>query len=122
MKNSIKIKDGKEYYFIRDKEIKYLYINNRHRHIDIEEVLKTIDSNEEIYGIQEIKSLKIDENIEKEYFERLLKITSKWEKLYHNNKILDGKQWSIKISYNGNELSYWGSNEYPENWDEFENF
>lgn len=65
MKNSIKIKDGKEYYFIRDKEIKYLYINNRHRHIDIEEVLKTIDSNEEIYGIQEIRSLKIDENIEK---------------------------------------------------------
>ena len=122
MKNSIKIKDGKEYYFIRDKKIKYLYINNRHRHIDIEDVLKTIDSNEEIYGIQEIRSLKIDENIEKEYFERLLKITSKWEKLYHNNKILDGKQWSIKISYNGNELSYWGSNEYPENWDEFENF
>lgn len=122
MKNSIKIKDGKEYYFIRDKKIKYLYINNRHRHIDIEDVLKTIDSNEKIYGIQEIRSLKIDENIEKEYFERLLKITSKWEKLYHNNKILDGKQWSIKISYNGNELSYWGSNEYPENWDEFENF
>lgn len=122
MKNSIKIKDGKEYYFIRDKKIKYLYINNRHRHIDIEDVLKTIDSNEKIYGIQEIRSLKIDENIEKEYFERLLKITSKWEKLYHNNKILDGKQWSIKISYNGNELSYWGNNEYPENWDEFENF
>ena len=122
MENSIKIKNGKKHYLIKDGKIKYIYIHNRHRHIDIEELFRAIDNKEEIYGIQDIKIFKINKNEEKEYFEKLLKITSEWKSIYHDNAILDGKQWSIKIKYNGNKLSYWGSNEYPDNWSEFEDF
>lgn len=122
MKGKIKIRNGRKHYLIKDGEVKYIYIYNRHRHIDIEELLKAIDNKQEVYGIQENKIFKIDNTLEKEYFEKLLKITSEWENKYYNNEILDGNQWSVKIEYDDNKLSYSGSNQYPDNWGEFENF
>ena len=115
MKGKIKIRNGRKHYLIKDGEVKYIYIYNRHRHIDIEELLKAIDNKQEVYGIQENKIFKIDNTLEKEYFEKLLKITSEWENKYYNNEILDGNQWSVKIEYDDNKLSYSGSNQYPDN-------
>lgn len=122
MEGKIKIRNGRKHYLIKDGEVKYIYIYNRHRHIDIEELLKAIDNKQEVYGIKENKIFKIDNTLEKEYFEKLLKITSEWENKYYNNEILDGNQWYVKIEYDDNKLSYSGSNQYPDNWGEFENF
>ena len=45
----------------------------------------------------------------------------KWKKKYYNNDILDGEQWELKMEFNDLILfESFGSNEYPNNWDTFQ--
>ena len=122
MKNSIKIKNGKKHYYIENGEIKYISSHKGYRNIDVKEIFKAINNSEEIAGIQEIMLFKITSQIEEEYFENLLKITSTWKSQYHDSRILDGNQWSVKITYNNINKSFYGSNDYPDNWNKFEEF
>jgi hypothetical protein len=42
-----------------------------------------------------------------------------WKKNYYNNNILDGEQWEIEITLiSKRKIKIYGSNEYPENFDE----
>jgi hypothetical protein len=42
-----------------------------------------------------------------------------WQDSYVDPGILDGTQWSVRIIYEGEEISKHGSNEYPKSWDTF---
>lgn len=43
-----------------------------------------------------------------------------WNKIYQNNGILDGTQWSLDVIINRHKtIRYYGSNEYPVYWEEF---
>ena len=52
------------------------------------------------------------------------KLIGKWEKRYVKRHVLDGTQWWVNIFFLDeddklNFLKFYGSNAYPENWDEF---
>lgn len=118
----IKIDYGKQHYFIKNNQLKYILIYNKHRHMDVEELFKALDNKEEIWGIKEIKIKNIDDKTENEYFNKLLMITSNWDAEYRNKNILDGIRWAIEINCNDSKKSYYGFNKFPYNWDEFESF
>ena len=46
-----------------------------------------------------------------------------WKDEYVNHDILDGTQWSIKVNYiDETQKEVYGSNDYPDNWDDFIQF
>jgi hypothetical protein len=46
--------------------------------------------------------------------------THNWRKSYNDPRVLDGTQWSLKITYDDNEkpVTFEGSNAYPSKWDD----
>ena len=43
-----------------------------------------------------------------------------WSEEYINHDILDGTQWSVKVTLDdGSELEHYGSNDFPPNWRSF---
>ncbi len=44
----------------------------------------------------------------------------KWKKNYSNNDICDGTQWSLKIKIAGKTKNCYGSNSYPESFEQFQ--
>jgi len=76
------------------------------------------------YGEESEKNLDIAEWLD--FVNSLYKIINKWKEKYYNNKILDGTQWGLSIyfldkDYKLKLFEVSGSNEYPENWNEFAN-
>ncbi len=58
---------------------------------------------------------------EKEKFLSLLKRSKllEWQDSYVDPGILDGTQWSVRITLEAEELYKHGSNKYPKGWDTF---
>lgn len=42
-----------------------------------------------------------------------------WKRKYVEPDILDGTQWSVEIIRKGRNINKYGSNKFPENWEEF---
>lgn len=43
-----------------------------------------------------------------------------WKEEYNDPDVMDGTQWSLVIGYaDGKEKEYWGSNMFPDNFDDF---
>jgi len=56
----------------------------------------------------------------KKYSNKINKITKKWAAKYVNNNIMDGYQWSLSFLFrNGEKKDYYGSNSFPDNWNDF---
>jgi len=44
---------------------------------------------------------------------------SQWRDEYNIEGLCDGTQWSLKITGDFPEVNIWGSNDYPDEWDQF---
>jgi hypothetical protein len=64
------------------------------------------------------KEIKVEGNTEWETLAEFIK-GCKWKKTYNDPFTCDGTQWELKVSGNGININSYGSNLFPENFDEF---